>query len=219
MPSRGAVRLEAQAARRGGADAERRGGAGCRPIQVHEARRSMDWTGSRHEGAREDRSTDHAGSRADARALRVLLPQAPPDGSAHADRVLVVRQPWFDKDFSEEEATHMCTEAWDRCGGKKSRPTIPSKWCRSSWPGRRESGRWRDALGVEQLDLMPCWIAASPPTTTASISRPQDPGSSPPPSRPQSCDSLFLPRVRQRRLEDAIAGNLACGLPERFHAE
>ena len=75
---------------------------------------------------------------------------------AHADRVLVVRQPWFDKDFTAEEAAHM----WHGGIGQAWREPVTAFYANEVL-GRlmaildARAARVADELGVEHLDLMP----------------------------------------------------------------
>jgi lysophospholipase L1-like esterase len=75
---------------------------------------------------------------------------------AHADRVLVVRQPWFDKEFSEEEAAHM----WHGGAGQVWREEVTTYY---SFDVVSQLMALLDAraayvaktFDLEQLDLMP----------------------------------------------------------------
>ena len=76
--------------------------------------------------------------------------------TAHADRVLVVRQPWFDKEYSEEEAACM----WHGGAGQAWRENVTSYYSFDvvSRLMARVDDRARsiaEALDIEQLDLMP----------------------------------------------------------------
>jgi hypothetical protein len=76
--------------------------------------------------------------------------------SAHADRVLVVRQPWFDKDFTEEEAAHM----WHGGAGQVWREEVTTFYSfdvvsRLMALVDAKAADIAVAHGVEQLDLMP----------------------------------------------------------------
>jgi len=78
--------------------------------------------------------------------------------SAHADRVLVVRQPWFDKAFTAEETPSM----WHGGAGQVWREDVTSYY---SFDVVSRLMRLVDAraaeiaadVGVEQVDLMP-WM-------------------------------------------------------------
>ncbi len=81
--------------------------------------------------------------------------------SAHADRVLVVRQPWFDKTFTEEETAHM----WHGGAGQVWREEVTSYYSFdvvSRLMGLVDANAERIAtdVGVEQVDLMP-WLPRS----------------------------------------------------------
>jgi len=75
---------------------------------------------------------------------------------AHADRVLVVGQPWFDKDFTANEAAHM----WHGGIGQAWRETV-TVFYSNEVLGQlmaivdARAARLADELGVEHLDLMP----------------------------------------------------------------
>lgn len=76
--------------------------------------------------------------------------------TAHADRVIVVRQPWFDKAYSEEEAAQM----WHGGAGQAWRETVTSYYSFDvvSRLMARVDDRARsiaEALDIEQVDLMP----------------------------------------------------------------
>src|SRR3989441_4000942 len=75
---------------------------------------------------------------------------------AHADRVLVVRQPWFDKDYSLEEAAHM----WHGGVGQAWREEVTTYYSfevvsRLMALLDARAARVAKDLDVEQLDLMP----------------------------------------------------------------
>lgn len=127
-----------------------------RPIQVHE--RAGKWY-------REARAM-----RARASTILTSLPDPAPmlhqfdlhfrrlvrKAKAHADRVLVVRQPWFDKDYSEEEAAHM----WHGGAGQVWREEVTTYYSfevvfRLMALLDARAARVAEALDVEQLDLMP----------------------------------------------------------------
>lgn len=76
--------------------------------------------------------------------------------AAHADRVLVVRQPWFDKPFTEEEAAHM----WHGGAGQVWREHVSTYYSfdvvsRLMALVDASAGRIATDVGVEQVDLMP----------------------------------------------------------------
>lgn len=84
--------------------------------------------------------------------LRRLLRKA----KAHADRVLVVRQPWFDKDFSPEETAHM----WHGGAGQAWREEVATYYSfeavsRLMSLVDARAAAVAEGIGVEQLDLMP----------------------------------------------------------------
>jgi len=127
-----------------------------RPIQVHE--RAGKWIGQARD------------MRARAKIVRPTMPDPAPmlehfelyfrrvllKAIAHADRVLVVRQPWFDKDFSEEEAAHM----WHGGAGQVWREEVTTFYSFDvvsklmALLDAKAAGI-ANALDVEQLDLMP----------------------------------------------------------------
>ena len=127
-----------------------------RPVQVHE--RAGKWIGQAR------------AMRARAQTVRRTMPDPAPmlehfeihfrrallEASAHADRVLVVRQPWFDKDFSEEEAAHM----WHGGVGQVWREDVTTFYSfdvvsRLMALVDAKAAAIAKAVGVEQLDLMP----------------------------------------------------------------
>lgn len=127
-----------------------------RPIQVHE--RAGKWIGQARS------------MRARAKTVRTTLPDPTPmlehfefyfrrvllKASAHADRVLVVRQPWFDKEFSPEEAAHM----WHGAAGQVWREEVATFYSfdvvsRLMALVDARAASMARAHGVEQLDLMP----------------------------------------------------------------
>ena len=76
--------------------------------------------------------------------------------TAHADRVIVVRQPWFDKEYTDEEAAHM----WHGGAGQAWRENVTSYYSfdvvsRLMAGVDRKAASIADELGVEQVDLMP----------------------------------------------------------------
>jgi len=79
----------------------------------------------------------------------------------HADRVLVVEQPWFEKSYSPEEAAHM----WHGGLGQAWRAEITTYYSFDVVSGlmalvNTRAGRVANAFGVEHLDLMP-WLDRS----------------------------------------------------------
>ena len=75
---------------------------------------------------------------------------------AHANRVLFVRQPWFDKDFSPEEAASL----WHGGAGQSWREEVTTFYSfdvfsRTMWRLDGRAAAVADELGVEQVDLMP----------------------------------------------------------------
>ena len=84
--------------------------------------------------------------------FRRVLEQA----AAHADRVIVVRQPWFDKQYTAEEAAHM----WHGGAGQAWRENVTTYYSfdvvsRLMACVDQKAAVITDALGVEQVDLMP----------------------------------------------------------------
>ena len=74
----------------------------------------------------------------------------------HADRVLVVRQPWFDKEFSSEEAAHM----WHGGAGQVWRQDVSAYYSfdvvsRLMTLVDTKAASIADERGIEQLNLMP----------------------------------------------------------------
>jgi lysophospholipase L1-like esterase len=86
------------------------------------------------------------------RRFRRLLARA----AAHADRVLVVRQPWFDKEFSSDEAAHMwhggAGQVWKRPVTSYYSFQVVSRLMRLL---DARAARVCDELEIEHLDLMP----------------------------------------------------------------
>jgi lysophospholipase L1-like esterase len=81
--------------------------------------------------------------------------------SAHADRVLVVRQPWFDKRFTEEEAALM----WHGGAGQVWREDVAAYYSFEVVSNLMTlldacADRVASDVGVEQVDLMP-WLPRS----------------------------------------------------------
>jgi hypothetical protein len=75
---------------------------------------------------------------------------------AHADRVLFVRQPWFDKDFTPEEAATL----WHGGVGQAWREEVTTYYSfevfsRIMWLLDARAAALAGSLGVEQIDLMP----------------------------------------------------------------
>jgi lysophospholipase L1-like esterase len=127
-----------------------------RPLQVHE--RAGRWIG------------DARAMRARAKVIRTTIPDPPPildhfeihfgrlirRAKAHADRVLVVRQPWFEKDYSPEEAAHM----WHGGAGQAWQQEVTTYYSNEVVFGLlrlidARAAAVADAADVEQLDLMP----------------------------------------------------------------
>ena len=127
-----------------------------RPIQVHE--RAGRW----YQEARAMRTR--------AKEIRRVMPDPTPmlnrfefhfrrvieKAAAHADRVLVVRQPWFDKEYSKEEAAHM----WHGGAGQVWREEVTTYYSfevvsRLMALLDARAACVAKALDVEQLDLMP----------------------------------------------------------------
>lgn len=127
-----------------------------RPVQVHE--RAGRWVGRAR------------AMRARAKEVRTTVPDAAPmldhfeahfrqlllKAKAHADRVLVVRQPWFDKDsYTREEAAHM----WHGGVGQAWREEVATFYSfevlsRLMALLDARAARVAKELDVEQLDLM-----------------------------------------------------------------
>ena len=76
---------------------------------------------------------------------------------AHADRVLVVRQPWFNKDYTPEEAAHMWHGGVGDPTGKEQVTVYYSfkliSWLMTCMDAR--ASKVADELSIEQLNLMP----------------------------------------------------------------
>jgi hypothetical protein len=127
-----------------------------RPVQVHE--RVGRWVARAR------------AMRARAKEIRTTMPDPTPmlqhfethfrrllqRAMAHADRVLVVRQPWFDKDYSPEEAVQM----WHGGVGQAWREEVTTYYSfevvnRLMGLLDARAARVATELGVEQLDLMP----------------------------------------------------------------
>jgi lysophospholipase L1-like esterase len=127
-----------------------------RPIVLHE--RAGRWIGEAR--AMRARATEIRHSMPDPAPMlhqfechfRRLLDKA----AAHADRVLVVRQPWFDKEFSSEEAAHM----WHGGAGQVWRQEVNAYYSfdvvsRLMALVDTRASSIADELGIEQLNLMP----------------------------------------------------------------
>ena len=76
--------------------------------------------------------------------------------AAHADRVIVVRQPWFDKEYTDEEAAHM----WHGGAGQAWREKVTAYYSfdvvsRLMACVDAKAASIAEELGVEQVDLMP----------------------------------------------------------------
>ena len=76
--------------------------------------------------------------------------------TAHADRVIVVRQPWFDKEYTSEEAAHM----WHGGAGQAWRENVTAYYSFDVVSGLMalvdgRAASIADELDVEQVDLMP----------------------------------------------------------------
>ena len=74
----------------------------------------------------------------------------------HADRVLVVRQPWFDKEYTSEEAAHM----WHGGAGQAWRENVTTYYSfdvvsKLMALVDQKAAAIADELNVEQVDLMP----------------------------------------------------------------
>ena len=75
---------------------------------------------------------------------------------AHADRVVVARQPWFDGPYTDEQLRHL----WHGAVGKAHKETVKTYYAAEIVAGMmalidKRAARVADAVGVEQLDLMP----------------------------------------------------------------
>lgn len=84
--------------------------------------------------------------------FRRVLEQA----AAHADRVIVVRQPWFDKQYTTEEAAYM----WHGGAGQAWRENVTTYYSfdvvsRLMACVDQKAAAIADALDIEQVDLMP----------------------------------------------------------------
>lgn len=127
-----------------------------RPIQLHV--RAGKWVGRAR------------AMRARAKDIRTTMPQPDPmldrfethlrrllqRAKAHADRVLLVRQSWFDKEYSPEEAAHM----WHGAVGEPWREEVATYYSfdvvsRLMSLLDARAARVATELDVEQLELMP----------------------------------------------------------------
>ena len=127
-----------------------------RPVHVHQ--RVGKWVGKAR------------AMRAQAKEVRTTMPDPAPmldhfevhlrrvlqKAKAHADRVLVARQPWFDKDYTPEEAAHM----WHGGVGQAWREEVTTYYSfevvsRLMALLDARAARVAKELEVEQLDLMP----------------------------------------------------------------
>jgi lysophospholipase L1-like esterase len=127
-----------------------------RPIEVHE--RAGGWI------------TRARAMRARAREVRTRMPDAAPmldhferhyrrllgRACAHADRVLVIRQPWFDKRYTAAEAAHM----WHAAVGRPWCEEVTTFYSFDVFSRLMalldaRAAAVCDSLQVEQLDLMP----------------------------------------------------------------
>lgn len=108
--------------------------------------------------------------RAQAREMRTAMPDPAPmlhrfedqfrkllgRAKSHADRVLVLRQPWFEKDYTPEESAHV----WHGGAGDPQRDDVTVYYsveilCRLMALVGARAARVAEELGVEHLDLMP----------------------------------------------------------------
>jgi lysophospholipase L1-like esterase len=76
--------------------------------------------------------------------------------TAHADRVIVVRQPWFDKEYTREEAAHM----WHGGAGQAWREDVTSYYSfdvvsKLMACVDRKAAAIAGEMTIEQVDLMP----------------------------------------------------------------
>ena len=127
-----------------------------RPLEIHP--RAGAWIGRAR------------AMRARAKEIRTAMPDPAPmldhfelhfdrllrRAKAHADRVLVVRQPWFEKDFSPEEAANM----WHGAVGQPWREEATTYYSLEIFTRLMSlldvrAAKVCDALVVEHLDLMP----------------------------------------------------------------
>jgi lysophospholipase L1-like esterase len=127
-----------------------------RPVVVHE--RAGRWIGNAR------------AMRARATEMRTVMPDPAPmleqfdrhfrrllcTATAHADKVLVVRQPWFEKEFSGEEAALM----WHGGAGQVWRKDVTAYYdfsvvSRLMRTVDHRAAAVADELGIQHLDLMP----------------------------------------------------------------
>jgi len=127
-----------------------------RPVKVHE--RAGRWFGQAR------------AMRARAKEVRTAMPNPAPlldhferhlrrlleRSKKHADRVVLVRQPWFDKDYTPEEAAHM----WNGGVGQAWREEVTTYYSFDVLSGLMafidaRAARVARDIGIEQLDLMP----------------------------------------------------------------
>jgi hypothetical protein len=95
------------------------------------------------------------------RSFRQHFPRLVEQAKTHADRVLIVRQPWFDKAFTPEEAAHM----WHGAAGQVWRDNVKTFYSAEVCSKLMRvvdahAAVMAAALGVEQIDLMP-WLDRS----------------------------------------------------------
>jgi hypothetical protein len=74
----------------------------------------------------------------------------------HAARVLVVRQPWFERDYAAEDLAHV----WHGAAGNPQREDVRTYYsvdvvCRLMALVSKRAADVANALGVEHLDVMP----------------------------------------------------------------
>ncbi len=84
------------------------------------------------------------------------LRQALECARGYADRVVVARQPWFDGPYTEEQLRHL----WHGAVGKAHKEHVKTYYAAEIVAGLmalidKRAARVADAVGVEQLDLMP----------------------------------------------------------------
>jgi lysophospholipase L1-like esterase len=84
------------------------------------------------------------------------LRQALEHARAHADRVVVARQPWFNAPYTEEQLRHL----WHGAAGKPHKEHVTTYYAPEIVAGLmalidKRAARVAEAVGVEQLDLMP----------------------------------------------------------------
>ena len=127
-----------------------------RPIQVHE--RAGHWIGQAR--AMRARATEIRSTMPDPTAMidrfTLHFGRAITRAKAHADRVIVVRQPWFDRDYSPEEAAHM----WHGGAGQVWREEVTAYYAfdvcaRLMALVDARAADIAEAFEVEHVDLMP----------------------------------------------------------------